>query len=242
VFEVRGSGARVAFDPEWCCPTPRCRWPAGRLRRGKGKRRLPCGNIKTISARFSRRRHPLDHAAGETHAQAARAIDARGWQSGFSACWGCWEKEYATTLSEPKRQRLEAFRGAVVCPECGGTRLRPEARSVRVAGRAIHEVTALTVAAARQFFAGLDRNVSLSLWERGRGQGAVSGMAARSTEYGVRSAEQGNSIANHQSEIRNQKSEIPHPSSPQTSSRSPSRSSARSPRGWNFWTAWAWAI
>jgi len=47
---------------------------------------------------------------------------------------------------------LEAFRGEVVCAACGGARLRPEARSVRIAGRAIHEVTALTVAAARRFF------------------------------------------------------------------------------------------
>ncbi len=65
------------------------------------------------------------------------------------------EKEYVTTISEPKRQRLEAFRGQVVCDECGGARLRPEARSVRIAGKAIHEVTALSVTAARQFFAGL---------------------------------------------------------------------------------------
>ncbi len=63
------------------------------------------------------------------------------------------EKEYATTSSEARRQRLEAFRGEVVCPECKGARLRPEARAVRFAGRAIHETTAMTVAAARQFFA-----------------------------------------------------------------------------------------
>ena len=68
---------------------------------------------------------------------------------------GMLEKEYVTTTSESKRLRLEAFRGEVVCKECGGTRLRPEARSVRVADRAIHEVTALTVAKAREFFQGL---------------------------------------------------------------------------------------
>ena len=65
------------------------------------------------------------------------------------------EKEYATTARRADAAALEAFRGQVVCPECGGARLRPEARSVRVAGKAIHEVTALTVAQAREFFAGL---------------------------------------------------------------------------------------
>ena len=63
------------------------------------------------------------------------------------------EKEYATTSSEARRQRLETFRGEVVCPECKGARLRPEARAVRFAGRAIHEATAMTVEAARRFFA-----------------------------------------------------------------------------------------
>ncbi len=62
------------------------------------------------------------------------------------------EKEYVVTVSEQKRQRLEAFRGQVLCEECGGTRLRPEARSVRLVGKAIYEVTALTVSAARKFF------------------------------------------------------------------------------------------
>ncbi len=38
------------------------------------------------------------------------------------------------------------------CPDCGGTRLRPEARACRLAGLAIHEITALSVAAAIKFF------------------------------------------------------------------------------------------
>ncbi|MEX2121501.1 MAG: excinuclease ABC subunit UvrA [Pirellulales bacterium] len=42
------------------------------------------------------------------------------------------------------------------CPECGGARLRPEARAVRLGGKAIHEITALGVEQARQFFAGLE--------------------------------------------------------------------------------------
>ncbi|HEX7376577.1 MAG TPA: excinuclease ABC subunit UvrA [Pirellulales bacterium] len=42
-----------------------------------------------------------------------------------------------------------------VCPDCQGARLRPEARSVRLANQAIHEVTALAVSAARSFFATL---------------------------------------------------------------------------------------
>src|SRR5207253_10964563 len=43
---------------------------------------------------------------------------------------------------------LTALPGFVPCPDCGGARLNREARSVRFAGRGLHEVTALTVADA----------------------------------------------------------------------------------------------
>ncbi|HEX7448267.1 MAG TPA: ABC-ATPase UvrA, partial [Pirellulales bacterium] len=39
-----------------------------------------------------------------------------------------------------------------VCSACGGARLRPEARSVRLAGLAIHDITALAVDEALRFF------------------------------------------------------------------------------------------
>jgi len=62
------------------------------------------------------------------------------------------EKEFATTTREAHQQRLAAFRGSVKCPDCGGSRLRSEARSVRVGGKAIHEITAMTVVEAAEFF------------------------------------------------------------------------------------------
>ena len=50
---------------------------------------------------------------------------------------------------------LSRYRGYAMCPECGGTRLRAEARAVRVAGRSITEICALTVKEARKFFSSL---------------------------------------------------------------------------------------
>jgi excinuclease ABC subunit A len=50
---------------------------------------------------------------------------------------------------------LSRYRGYLACPDCGGARLRREARNVRVGGRTVDEVSALTVDAARQFFADL---------------------------------------------------------------------------------------
>jgi excinuclease ABC subunit A len=50
---------------------------------------------------------------------------------------------------------LSRYRGYLPCPDCGGARLRREARFVRVGGRTIDEVSALTVQHAQTFFSSL---------------------------------------------------------------------------------------
>ncbi len=47
---------------------------------------------------------------------------------------------------------LSRYRGYATCPECGGTRLRAEARAVRITGRSITDLCKLTVKQARKFF------------------------------------------------------------------------------------------
>jgi excinuclease ABC subunit A len=50
---------------------------------------------------------------------------------------------------------LSRYRGYATCPNCGGSRLRPEARAVLVQGKPITAVCALSVTLAREFFASL---------------------------------------------------------------------------------------
>ena len=50
---------------------------------------------------------------------------------------------------------LSRYRGYAICPECCGTRLRAEARAVRIAERTITDVCKLTVKEARRFFSEL---------------------------------------------------------------------------------------
>jgi excinuclease ABC subunit A len=50
---------------------------------------------------------------------------------------------------------LSRYRGYSVCPECRGTRLRLEARQVKIEGKNICEVGAMTVEEAAKFFAGV---------------------------------------------------------------------------------------
>jgi excinuclease ABC subunit A len=51
---------------------------------------------------------------------------------------------------------LSRYRGYLTCPDCGGARLRREARDVRVADRTIDQVSSLTVREAHAFFGSLE--------------------------------------------------------------------------------------
>jgi excinuclease ABC subunit A len=55
------------------------------------------------------------------------------------------------TGSDAVREELGRFRSPHPCPACGGTRLRPEALSVKVGGASIADVTRLSVVAAQAF-------------------------------------------------------------------------------------------
>jgi excinuclease ABC subunit A len=50
---------------------------------------------------------------------------------------------------------LSRYRGYLTCPDCGGARLRREARDVQVSGRTIDRVASLTVREAQTFFGSL---------------------------------------------------------------------------------------
>src|SRR4029077_21223396 len=51
---------------------------------------------------------------------------------------------------------LSRYRGYLTCPDCGGARLRREARDVHIGGRTIDRVSSLTVREAHAFFSALE--------------------------------------------------------------------------------------
>jgi excinuclease ABC subunit A len=62
------------------------------------------------------------------------------------------ERRYRETDSIVVREELAKYLNTRACPDCKGTRLRREARHVTIAGRAIFELSALTLAQASRFF------------------------------------------------------------------------------------------
>jgi excinuclease ABC subunit A len=64
-------------------------------------------------------------------------------------------RRFRQTRSEQMRQYYMKYFSEATCSECNGTRLRSESRAVRVGGKTIVEVSALSVRSAREYVAAL---------------------------------------------------------------------------------------
>jgi len=62
------------------------------------------------------------------------------------------QRRYHETDSTTVREELAKYLNSQACPDCGGTRLRVEARHVKVGGRNIHEVCEVPLKQALTFF------------------------------------------------------------------------------------------
>jgi excinuclease ABC subunit A len=66
------------------------------------------------------------------------------------------ERRYRETDSIVIKEELAKFINVQACPECNGTRLRKEARNVRIAGHAIYEISAWPLKQSLPFFETLE--------------------------------------------------------------------------------------
>jgi excinuclease ABC subunit A len=94
-----------------------------------------------------------------TSAQRDAIVDGDRKQ-GFPGIKGFFEWLERKKYKLHVRVFLSRYRGYATCPDCGGTRLRAEARAVKIAGRSITDVCRMTVKEARPFFDGLQLSVS----------------------------------------------------------------------------------
>ncbi|MFN8179855.1 MAG: excinuclease ABC subunit UvrA [bacterium] len=66
------------------------------------------------------------------------------------------ERRYRQTENDRTRALIERYMRRVPCSECDGTRLKPEARAVKLGGRGIHEVVALQIDEVRDLLQALE--------------------------------------------------------------------------------------
>ncbi|MBU6336598.1 MAG: excinuclease ABC subunit UvrA [Acidobacteria bacterium] len=75
----------------------------------------------------------------------------RSYSTRFEGIIPNLERRYRETESESMRERIEGFMAVVPCPDCEGSRLRPESRAVLVGGLPIHQFTGYSVRRALEW-------------------------------------------------------------------------------------------
>ncbi|WP_255151915.1 excinuclease ABC subunit UvrA [Halorarius halobius] len=70
------------------------------------------------------------------------------------------DRRYVETDSESTREHIEDYMATTTCPDCEGTRLRPESRAVLVADTAITEINRMSIGDALEHFEGLESDLS----------------------------------------------------------------------------------
>jgi excinuclease ABC subunit A len=110
---------------------------------------------RTELRRFARQeRIPFDVPFQELTRQQQRAV-IEG-KNGFAGVRGFFEWLETKKYKLHVRVFLARYRGYTLCPDCGGGRLRQEARVVRVGGRTLPEVCSLSIKDATVFFDSLE--------------------------------------------------------------------------------------
>jgi excinuclease ABC subunit A len=150
-----GLGIREQFDPDLVLPDPSLSIARGAIAPWRGatkaaRRKWQETAIDALTAAGIDTALPVGELTPKLH---DRLLHGDGKK--FAGVLTLLDEQFQATEDEAERERLAAFRGRVPCAACGGARLRPEARNVRLAGRAIHEITALTVAEATGYFQSL---------------------------------------------------------------------------------------
>ena len=79
----------------------------------------------------------------------------REYTTSFEGIIPTLERRYQETSSDAMKQAYEEYMMEETCPECGGQRLKPEARAVTVGGMSLPAASNLSIREARAFFGGL---------------------------------------------------------------------------------------
>jgi excinuclease ABC subunit A len=168
-----GLGYREQFDPDLVVPDMSQSIASGAVAAWRRAQRRAGGvsPLRNTSAAtgVERQRETIEAFLGSQDTSLETPIDQmrpavrdkffQGDGKEFPGLLTLLEQEYVTATDAVRREELESFRGHVTCAACSGARLRPEALSVRIAGRNIAEVCHLSIADARALFANLASSI-----------------------------------------------------------------------------------
>jgi len=150
-----GLAAREGFDPELVLPDLSLSLGEGALAPWRGATTATRTKQKKLVADFLNHVKVDWETPLESWPARARQQLLVGDGKKFLGVLAHLEMDYAKAKRDSVRERLEQFRSHVICVDCGGSRLQPEARACRLAGKAIHEITNLPIDESHDFFAAL---------------------------------------------------------------------------------------
>ena len=150
-----GLGALEQFDPELVAPNFELSLAGGAIATWKNVKPDPLRKHRPLLAAFLEGRGAgWDTPLGQLAPQDRHTL-LHGDGQGFLGILTLLEQEYVTATDPERRDALARFRGQIACPACSGSRLRPEANSVRVGGKTIYDLCRLPIGEAVRFFQGL---------------------------------------------------------------------------------------
>ncbi len=148
----QGFGNAVDYDMRLVIPDRRKTLAAGAVEPWTKPRQRDFQNklLAAAPAAGVRVNTPYGDLAPEERAFVEFGADGFGGVKGFFA----WLETKKHKMSV--RLLLAQYRGYTLCPDCGGSRLRSEARNVRIAGKTIADVAAFSLGRALEFFDALE--------------------------------------------------------------------------------------
>jgi excinuclease ABC subunit A len=148
----RGFGNVLTFMPELIVPDPSLTLREGAIRTwARSYRQLFWPRLEKLSRE---RGIPLDVPWRRLSAEHRRLLMHGG--EGFRGVIPFLERLQKKAYDVGNRFVVKKYQAAVVCADCGGARLRKEALLVRLSGRTIAEVNAMTVSEALLFVTALE--------------------------------------------------------------------------------------
>jgi excinuclease ABC subunit A len=153
-----GLGTLRAFDPELVIPDPSKSLDEGAVAAWEALKPAARSAARTdpsldsfLKSRKLDRSTPL-----RSWPKGDREAFLRGDSSfGFAGVIPDLGRLLAEAKTDATRSAIDAFRSDSDCPSCAGARLGPEPRSITLGGRGMHELSALTIDAARSALASL---------------------------------------------------------------------------------------
>jgi excinuclease ABC subunit A len=162
-----GLGVRQYFDPGRVVSEPGLTLPAGAIRGWDRRNAFYFSMLESLARHYKfdldtafedlpkKIRDVVLHGSGQELINFAYYSERGGTHKRkhtFEGVIPNMERRYRETDSNTVREELAKYLGAQPCEECGGSRLRIEARHVTIEGKAIHDLTRLPIGGTLGFF------------------------------------------------------------------------------------------